>query len=224
MAMSYTTLTGAKTVDGSIAQWINHADTQAAAPSILEEAESFIYRRLRHWRMITKQTANLTTGQDYLALTGFARYLDDKILKFNGVVGGSLYTDRIDRKDITIVQQQYQFDSAGTRVRQAPQIFYVDGDNLNFDSPPDQAYPVLFSFFQQPAALSGSNTTNWLTTYYPRLVRCACMAGASEFMKDVGQGNYDRTYWEQLAVAEIAVAQTESDMQARSDESGAIML
>lgn len=223
MAMSYTTLTGAKTVAGSIANWINHADAQASAATILEEAESLIYRRLRHWRMVTKQAVSMTVGQDYIALSTFVNYLEDKILKYNGMVNNMIYTDRIDRQDITIVQEAYSFNSSGARVQQTPQIFYVDGDNINFDSPADLAYPCLFSYFKQPASLSVSNTTNWLTVYYPRLVRCACMAGAAEFMKDAGQGNYDRTYWENEAEKEIMIAQAESDMQNRSNESGAIM-
>lgn len=223
MAMSYTTLVASKTTNGSIAQWINHADAQNAAPTILEEAESFIYRRLRHWRMVVETTGVMTINQDYILLSVFTRYLEDKNLKFNGLAGGSVYSDRIDREAMETVKAAYGYDSSGNRIQQTPTMFYTNGTQMKFDSPPDLAYPYELAYFQQPEALSGTNTTNWLTTYYPRLVRLACMAGAAEFMKDVGQGNYDRTYWEGLAEQEIQVVQAESDLQERSIEGGMIL-
>lgn len=222
--MDYVTLTGAKTVNGSIAQWVNHADAQNAAATILEEAESFIYRRLRHWRMITEATGVMVANQDYLLISAFTNYLEDKVLRFNGIVNNMVYSDRILRKTIEQVKAAYGYDSSGARVAQTPTIFYNNGTQLKFDSPPDLAYPYELAFYQQPAALSASNTTNWLTATYPRLVRVACLAGATEFMKDAGQGNYDRTYWETLAEGEIAVAMMESDRQQRSLEVGAIMI
>jgi len=81
----------------------------------------------------------------------------------------------------------------------------------------------LLIYYQQLAALSSSGD-NFLTTMYPRLMRCACMAAASEFVKDSGQGNFDRTYWENEAEKEIMMAQAESDRQARSIVAGMILI
>ena len=65
------------------------------------------------------------------------------------------------------------------------------------DHPPDQAYPYRISYYARPAALAAGNTTNFITTDAPRLLRCACMLIAVEFEKEVGQGQYDRSYWQQ---------------------------
>lgn len=221
--MDYTTLVASKSTAGSIANWLNSSLLQDAAPTIIAEAESFVYRRLRHWRMITETTGVLTVNQDYLLISAVTRYLEDKTLWLNGLVGGTVYQQRVVRKTLEEVKANYQFSSAGSRVQQTPMIMYNNGTQLKFDSPPDLAYPYELTYYQQPAALSGSNTTNWLTDTYPRLLRCACMAGAAEFMKDSGTGNYDRTYWEENAMAEIDTAMAESDRAQRSLEVGMIL-
>ena len=76
---------------------------------------------------------------------------------------------------------------------------------------------------EQPAPLSVSNTSNFLTTAYPRLMRCAIMAAACEYVKDSGQGNFDRTYWAQLTQVEIDQAQAESDRARRAVQAGIIL-
>jgi hypothetical protein len=50
------------------------------------------------------------------------------------------------------------------------------------------------------------------------------MAAACEFAKDNGQGQYDRTYWDQLAQDEIDKAQAESDRARRGTVAGAILI
>lgn len=222
MVMTYTSLTGSTTTDGSIAQWLNHGSLTAVSDTIVMEAESYIYRRLRHWRMITSTTGNFTSnpgGQptvtDYIPLPG--DYLEDVSL----LVTGTSYQIMF-RKTLQEIMTMYGFDGNGNRVVQQPMYYFSDQMNIKFDSPPDSAYPYLLYYYQQPAALS-STGTNFLTTTYPRLVRCACMASASEFMKDSGTGNYDRTYWLQQTDSEIMIAQIESDRQQRSLKIGMIL-
>jgi hypothetical protein len=213
--MNYTSLIGDKSTVGSICSWINSNSVLTSAPSIVEEAESFIYRRLRHWRMLASATGTFTIGQDYIALP--TNYLESKLLITTGVNKSKLVRDTLES-----VTLSYQYDGSGARINQQPRIYANDGTNLAFDSPSDQAYPYLLRHFAQPTALSTS-ITNFLTTYYPRLLRCALMAGAAEFMKEAGQGQFDRTYWEQLAITEIAQAQVESDMEQRTIEGASIV-
>lgn len=213
--MDYTTLTNSSATAGSIANWINSAAVQSGAPTIVSEAELYIYRRLRHWRMLAPTTGTMVIGSDYIALP--ADYLEDKLL----YITGTNYA-KLTRKTIEEVIASYGYDSSGNRINQQPLIYFNDQSNIKFDSPADQTYPYLLYYYQQPAALSSSNT-NFLTAYYPRLMRCACMAAACEFAKDSGQGNFDRTYWDQLTELEIAKAQAESDRAQRSMEVGMIL-
>lgn len=214
--MDWTTLTSAKSVAGSIAAWINHSQIQAEAANIVAEAESWIYRRLRHWKMLTAPvTGTLTIGSDQLAIPSDC--LEPFFLCTTGI-----YFQEIDQKPMEEVVRAWSYDSAGARVQAQPVIYSFTQSNIQFDSPPDQAYAYALIYYQQPAALSGSNTTNFLTSTYPRMLRAACMAQAAEWAKDAGMGNYDRTYWDGIAENEIAQAQVESDRARRAEKAAAV--
>ena len=218
MAMDWTTLTGTSATAGSIANWINKATAQSASAEILLEAESWIYRRLRHWKMLTPPfTGTLTVGQDYL--TNPSDMLEPFLLYTT-----KNYFQNIEQRAIQEVIANWSYNGDGTRTRQQPMMFYFDQTAMRFDSPPDQAYDYAFVYYQQPAALSSSNQTNFLTVTYPRVVRCACTAAACEWAKDAGQGNFDRTYWDQAAQDEIDKAQAESDRARRGTIAGMVLI
>lgn len=219
----YSTISGSATTAGSLASWINSSQVVAAAPTIVSEAESFIYRRLRHWKMLKRaagtMTANATpvaSPTDYIAQP--SDFLEDMILAITGT-----YASTITRKPLQEVVANYCYNASGYLVPATPLSFYTDQTNIYFNSPPDQAYPYLLIYYQQLASLATSGD-NFLSTMYPRMLRCALMAGASEFVKDSGQGNYDRTYWENEAEKEIAMAQAESDRQGRSVVAGMVLI
>lgn len=211
----YVTLIG--TGAGSIADWMNSTIVSTAAPTIVNEAQSDIYRRLRHWQMLTSTTGTLTTSQAALPMP--SDYLQEKLFYITGTAFQKLM-----RKTPQEVISQYSYDGSGNRVVTQPQIYFNDQTNFQFDSPCDQAYPYLCYYYQQPLVLSSTNTANFLTNTYPRLFRAACMISASEYMKDAGVGNFDRTYWEQIKEMELDKAQQESDMHERSLEIGMILI
>ena len=216
--MDYGMLVGAQGAPGSISRWINYGPVQQEAPEIVVEAESWVYRRLRHWKMLTPPvTGNLTIGQDFLPNPA------DMLEPFLLVTTGQFFQE-ITQKPMQEVIANWAFTGTGvTRVQQQPLMFAFDQSAMRFDSPPDQAYAYAFIYYQQPQPLSVTNT-NFLTQTYPRLMRLTCMAAACEFAKDSGQGQYDRTYWDQLAQDEIDKAQAESDRARRGTVAGAIMV
>lgn len=223
MTSAYATLTGSVTTPGSLANWINSSQVQAAAPTIITEAESFIYRRLRHWKMLKRSTGTMSanpipvaTPTDYIAQP--SDYLEDQVFFITG-----LYASQLIRDTEQEIISNYSYNSSGFLVPTTPQKFYTDQTNIYFDVPPDQAYPYILLYYQQLPSLATSGD-NFLTSLYPRLIRTACMVGACEFAKDSGQGNFDRTYWEQMAEQELVSAQSESDRQRRSMISGMIIL
>lgn len=181
------------------------------------EAESWIYRRLRHWRMLTLPIPGaMTIGQPYIPIP--ADCLEPFVLMSTGN-----YQQFIIQKTPQEVLANWAYDGSGNRVLQQPMLYYFDQTNINFDSPPDQAYAYVLLYFQQPVPLAVS-ITNFLTATYPRLLRCALMAAGSEWMKDSGQGQFDRTYWDQLAQDEIDKAQAESDRARRGTVAGPILI
>lgn len=214
--MNYSQLIAASTSAGSIANWLNHSSLVAVAPNIVEEAESAIYRRLRHFRMLTPVNGTMTTSQSTVTLP--TDYLEDKLFFLTGTAFG-----RVPRKTLDEVIANYSYDGTGVRVKSRPNMFFNDSANINFDTIMDQTYLYTLYYYQQPVALSTSNTTNFLTSTYPRLVRVACMTAAAEFMKDIGVGNYDRMYWAQMTEEEIDKAQRESDRSQHTVEAGMIL-
>lgn len=214
--MDYTQLTASSTTAGSIAAWLNHASLVAASPTIVNEAESWVYRRLRHWKMLTSTNGTMTASQTAILVP--ADFLEDKQLQ---VTGTNAMT--ITRKTIQEVVQAFSYDGNGNRVLQQPTIFFNDQSNFQLDSPCDKSYPYTLWYFQQPVSIAVS-TTNFITSTYPRMFRCALMAGATEFMKDAGVGSYDRTYWDELAQTEIDMANVESDRSQRSVQAGMMLI
>lgn len=210
-------LTGSASTPGSIARWVNYSQVVGDAPEIIVEAESWVYRRLRHWKMLTVPTlGTFTIGQDYIAspadlLEPFLLWTTQNYFQF------------MPMKTPQEVIANWSYNGNGSRTQQQPLMFYQDQTALRFDSPPDQAYAYALIYFQQPAPLS-ETSTNFLTQTYPRLMRLACMTAACEFAKDAGQGNFDRTYWEQLALDEIDRAQAESDRAKRATVAGAVLI
>ena len=60
MPMNYSDLVATKTTAGSIKQWLNHDGVPST--TILEEAEAWVYQRLRIRQMITSSAGTLTTS------------------------------------------------------------------------------------------------------------------------------------------------------------------
>lgn len=216
--MDYAQLTADNNTPGSIARWVNSSTMTADTPEIVLEAESWVYRRLRHWKMLTPPvTGTLIIGNDFLPNPA------DMLEPFLLVTTGQ-YFGEIVQKPMQEVVASWAYTGQGTtRVRQQPLLFAFDQTAMRFDSPPDQAYAYALIYYQQLAPLSVTNT-NFLTQTYPRLMRCSCMAAACEWMKDSGQGNFDRTYWDTLAQDEIDKAQAESDRARRGTVAGAIII
>lgn len=166
--------------------------------------------------MITPpSTGNLVIGTDNIAVP--SDMLEPRELWITGI-----YYQRLTQKTEREVIASYSYDGNGNRINQQPMIYYFNQSLIQFDNPPDQTYPYLLTYYQQPAPLSGTNLTNFLTSFCQRLVRLGCMVGAAEWAKDNGQGNYDRTYWEQLFEAEILKVQQESDRASRAADVGAV--
>lgn len=215
--MNYSQLVSSKGTPGSIATWVNSSIIQNDTPEIVLEAESFIYRRLRHWKMLTTPTFyNMVIGIDSVPQP--SDMLEPFLFWTTGI-----YFQIMQMKTPQEVVANFSYNGNGTRVQQQPLMYYMDQSNLHFDSPPDQTYQYGLIYFQQPAALAVSGS-NFLTNTYPRLVRCCCMAAACEWMKDSGQGNFDRTYWDTMAEDEIEKAQIESDRAKRATVAGAVLI
>jgi len=91
----YSTAISSADTAGSIANWVNSSQAVAVAPTIISEAESFIYRRLRHWKMLKRATGTMSANPtpvasptDYIAQP--SDYLEDMVFAITGTYGSTL--------------------------------------------------------------------------------------------------------------------------------------
>ena len=191
----------------------------------IADAEAMIYRRLRHWRMLTTPvTGIMTVGADQIAMP--SDMLDPYMFYITSSAATPGYgPTQIDLCTPEQVIGSYAYDGSGNRINMIPQRYYFNQTYLQLDNPPDLPYPYALIYYQQPAPLATS-LQNFLTTYYPRMLRAAILAEAVEYTKETGSGTFDRTYWLSVAQSEIDVAQAESDLSKRSagNQQGMVML
>jgi hypothetical protein len=80
-----------------------------------------------------------------------------------------------------------------------PRYWAIDGENIAFDCPADQAYDVFFRY-QGRFTLSDSVTTNWLLTNHPDLYLYAALCEAAiHTYDDVRLNTWKALYREALA-------------------------
>ncbi len=210
--MDYSTLTSGKSVAGSIRNWINRDTTDP--DTVLTDAQSLIFTKLRHWRMKSEAVGTMTASATAVALpSDFLDVRNRRALRITGIQAA-----RLRQGDEESVQSCWQYDGSGNRTVGQPAWYYFNGTNVVLDAACDQAYPYLFNYYARPAALSTASTTNFLTNEYSRFLRTACMLIAAEFEKEVGQGEYGRTYWQQQFDKQLEEIQTASNMVEASTE------
>lgn len=189
MAMSYTTLTGAKTVDGSIRSWLSRATVPST--EVLTEAEAWIYQRLRVREMLFSTTGTLAENADTLALP--AGYLETTALTFTNPRGKSNWcTPEV------FAREKIVYLADGTKATGWPTWFTDLATQLEFNVKASQAFAYRWMGYAQPTALSASNQTNFLTQRFPTLLRSACLMIACEFERmweDRDKYRAEAEYW-----------------------------
>lgn len=197
---TYTVLTGVKTTAGSIANWVNRSDLPTS--TILEEAEAFIYERLRVREMHTIATLTFAVDTNSVALP--ADFLDPIEYRPNGWGSPLLF--------VSETSLEAHRDEDGALYEGEPSRWSIIGETAYVDVSCSEAFSGKLMYYKRPAALSGSNETNFLTTRYPTLVRHACMAKAFEHMKDWTSA----AQYLQMAEGKIAEASATNDLYRRS--------
>lgn len=204
--MDYTTLVGLRTVDGSIRQWVN--DSSIPATVILEEAEAWIYRRLRIKDMLTTASGTIAASSNPATSASSvahpARYIASKRFELLTPTRAAL-TKRT--ADALLALQS--IDTLGNYDRRTPANYASIGATFQLDSAADQDYTYRVLYYAALAPLSALNTTNALTDRAPRLVRAACLYAANEFRKN----DTEKTYWLNAAEAEIKRLNAEDDFE-----------
>lgn len=200
--MEYEILIADKRTNGSIRNAINNDRIPAAW--VVQEAEAFIYERLRVREMLTSTTGTLTTSGTAITLP--ARYRGWRDFRFTGTSVG-----HVRLKDPATVRAAYSYDSAGAFATGKPTMAYTFGTAAQFERGADQAYAWDLLYYQAlPPLNSGTNSnTNVLTDRGLRMMHLACMAFANEWFKQ----DADKKHFLALAEGEIALMNAQGEME-----------
>lgn len=197
--MNYHQLTADKSTEGSIRNFVNQ---NVPVAILIRQAEAFLYRRLRLRDQLTTTSGTISSGASSVALPN--DYLASKQVKLTGA-NNSVLT----RKLPEALHASITYSSGNTRTTGVPTQYYTDGLNINFNLVANAIYNYEMIYFNEPAALTSSNSENFLTKRYPRMLLAATCAFANEYLKD----DAEKAYWMQIVVAEIDQAMRESDFE-----------
>jgi hypothetical protein len=165
------------------------ADFQIMLPNAIAYAEGRIYREIDLLNLTNvNSTQTFTKGNRFFTLPAapYSNYLT--VMNINVITPVGSTPDAGQRNQLQAVSMSYLDavwnSSSGASV---PRYFaMVQQDNMIVGPWPNAAYTVEVVGTYQPAPLSASNTTTFLTTYLPDLFLAGAMIFASGWQRDFG--------------------------------------
>lgn len=167
--MAITTYAELKT---AIADFLNRDDLTSVSADFITLAEADMNRRVRHWRMEKRSTAQIDT--QYSALP--ADFLE--ALRFYITSGDTSPLELISQFEM--VDQRYRTSDATGK----PQYYAVTAGEFEVYPTPDSTYTAELYYYARTTALSDSNTTNWLLTYFPDAYLYGSLVHSAPYLKD----------------------------------------
>lgn len=168
--MSFSTYSALQT---SIAGYLNRGDLTSVIPDFITLAEAEMRRRLRTRRATGRSDATLTT--EYIAVP----------TDFGGPIAVVLTsTDpkvRLEFADIARMLEVQQGNFSGTG---QPRWYSVVGEELQFLPVPDGSYTIEMTYWKGLAALSASNTSNWMLTDNPDAYLYGALLHSAPYLMD----------------------------------------
>lgn len=166
------------------------ADFQTMVPGMIAYAENRIYRELDLLNsVVTNSTLSLTSGNRYFTLpTNGVNGVFYTVTGVNVITPAGVSPDSGTRNQLTAVTMDYLnavWNSNDTL--DVPKNFaMVDQFHIIVGPWPDANYTLEIIGTVQPAPLTSTNTTTFLTTYLQDLFLAASMVFASGYMRDFG--------------------------------------
>lgn len=167
--MAITTYTELKT---AIADFLNRDDLSAAVPTFISLAEADMQRKVRHWRMEKRSTAELDT--QYSAIPA----------DFVEVI--RMYITSGDTKPLELISQGELLDRKRKNLNTSgsPSYYAITAGEIEVFPVPDGTYDLELYYISRIPALSDSATTNWLLDYFPDVYLYGALVHSAPYLKD----------------------------------------
>lgn len=179
----------------AVADFLNREDLTAAIPTFIRLAESRIDRDLRHWRQERRSTAQLNAQYseipaDFMQPIRF-QITDQPTNELKPLSMPQMLQMRGDRND-----------RAGR-----PEYYALTAGSIELFPTPDAEYNASLVYYGRVAALSATNTTNWLLAEAPDVYLYGALIHSAPYLKDDAR----LAVWESLFKLGIDTLNTSSE-------------
>jgi len=155
-----------------IADTLNRDDLTSVVPTFIALAEADMQRKVRHWRMETRSTAQLDT--QFSAIP--ADWMET--IRFY------LTTGETSRLELISQAEMIDRKQADSNVTGRPYYYAMTGAQFELYPVPDGLYTGELLYFGKIPALSDSATTNWLLTNAPDAYLYGALIHSAPYLKD----------------------------------------
>lgn len=162
-------ITDYATLTTAIQDYLARSDLSTFVPNFLQNAQAKIYRSLRIRPMETALSVTIASGVAALP----SDYLDLKYAYVNA--SPVRFLERVTPEEI---YRSYPTRSSSGQ----PHWIAREAENFIFGPYPDSTYAIAGIYYKQLTLLSGSNTTNWLTTNAPEVLLYGALLEAQPFL------------------------------------------
>jgi len=179
-----------------VINFLNNMAAEQTVDTFIDLTEADMSRRLRHWRMERRSTALLDT--QYSALPN----------DFNepirlSITSGDTYTLELANVNELSNQRMRNLNTSGR-----PKLYAITDGTIEVWPAPDGDYTIEMVYYSRIAALTASNTSNWVIEYHPDAYLYGALMHSAPFL---GEDNRLQTW---SALYEKAI----NDINADSDK------
>ena len=168
----------------SIANWLNRSDlTTEIANDFIVLTEADLNSKLRVRKMITSTSITIDSETESIP----ADFL--QIRDFFITEGGTKHA----LKYITPAQMD---EIRGSSTSGLPQTYTILGDNFRFAPIPSSSYTGTLNYYAKFAALSDSNTSNYILTHHPSIYLYGSLYHAANFLGGIEPRQVQQ--WQQM--------------------------
>lgn len=159
-------------LQSAITDFLNRDDLSSAAPTFISLAEADIQRRVRHWRMEKRSTAELDT--QYSAIPA----------DFVEVI--RMYITSGDTKPLELISQGELLDRKRKNLNTSgsPSYYAITAGEIEVFPVPDGTYDLELYYISRIPALSDSNTSNWLLEQYQDAYLYGALVHSAPYLRD----------------------------------------
>ena len=154
--------------------------TSTIIDGFIEDAEFRIFRDVDSDNNRRYATSSLVAGQRYIDIPDNALVIRSaQITDIDPATSPTTDRGLMEYRDTNFMAEYNPTDSQGT-----PKYWsYWDQNTIVFAPVPDQAYTIQLNYILKDAGLSSTNTTTYLSTYFPNGLLYASLVEAFSFLK-----------------------------------------